>query len=259
MKKILIAIIAVLVLTFGVLWFIVGRHISNPSAWAGAVKQYSRGDTSQEISEYRDHVTEALRQGKFDLAEQIADEKVAQLTLGETGFERLNSTEAHAQFYSAENVNERVEAVRSLKRLYALAGTDVERTRYIEGFFHFMHTAWEPEVISEVFAGEPFGHLRSDEGDMTSIRNLAQYSNSLHPTTSAYFRIANWHIRSLRDFSPWSSTPEQKAAAIKHADSLISLIEVTNTLHELEMQNRSDAKLGILVRSNYLFWQSTIY
>ncbi|MFM2414455.1 MAG: hypothetical protein RI911_148 [Candidatus Parcubacteria bacterium] len=258
-SKVILIVAGALAVFGGFFWWATGRFVDTPEAWPGALKQFVKGDTEPEISEYRDHVTEAFKQGKFELAGKIADEKTEQLMLGETGFQSLSNSEVHAKFYNAKDVTERVEAVRAVKGFYKLSQNDIDRSRHIESMFHFIHTAWEPEVVNEVFTGEPFGHLKSPQGVATSVRNLAQFSNSLHPTTGAYFRIANWHMNALRDFSPWTSTEQQKIAAKTNADALISLIEVTNTLHQTEMKMRADNKLGFLVKSNYLFWQSTIF
>lgn len=147
-------------------------------------------------------VAELLQQqyrGDFDGAAKEAQNVLSGLSAtSSVEAQRTITMLANANIWSGE-LEKHLEAVDLAKQqLRDQPGSARNQAFIINRLIGYMTAAMEPEVIEEVFRGEPFADLYDPENVTESIfKNLAEESLSRYPTFLAYACVGIWHAEKL--------------------------------------------------------------
>ncbi|TSC86213.1 MAG: hypothetical protein G01um10148_719 [Parcubacteria group bacterium Gr01-1014_8] len=193
-------------------------------------------------------------------AQGRSDEAVAQAELVMRGSSEPNfvarSVVDTGKFMSGD-ARKRIEAVQLTKETYTLSKTNYEKALQVNKLLGYINAAFEPFVFDEVFVGEPFQSFLVQDDAATSIRNLAEYSISLYPTTEAQFRIGQWYTDRIRNlYGDWNATPAQKK---EYAGEIAKVIASADALLPQELKTVEGRPFEYMVEPRFLFWKSYLY
>ncbi len=162
-----------------------------------------------------------------------------------------------ADFNSGERAK-RLEAIRKEKDLYiANTGDAYAQSRRVNILLGFLNSGFEKYVYDEVFTGEPFGRFKVESDRQSSIRNLAEHSFELDPSTSSMFRVGQWYADRIRDiFGEWNATPTQKQ---QYAQEILLLLESSDELLARDLAMSEASVFNFTVEPRYYFWESYLY
>lgn len=137
--------------------------------------------------------------GDFEGAAREAENVLSGLTATSSlEAQRTITVLANANIWSGE-LEKHLEAVNLAKeQLRDQPGSRQNQAFIINRLIGYMTAAMEPEVIEEVFKGEPFALLYNPDDIGESIfKNLAGESLSRYPTFLAYAGVGIWHAEKL--------------------------------------------------------------
>ncbi len=173
----------------------------------------------------------------YDLTEKgdfLATQESAQKILQTTGTssvagQRAITATVVADFWGGD-MQKQLEAVRLTKeQLLTYPGSPYNQALLINRLLGYITTAMEPQLIDEIFKGEPYGELRIPGDDVGSLKNLAEYSLSKYPTSVAYFKVGIWHATSI--FKHFDGIEKLSTSNLdRHIRSIEKILDDTNIL-----------------------------
>lgn len=167
--------------------------------------------------------------GNF-LATHESAQKILQTTdASSTAGQRAITAIVVADFWGGD-MQKQIEAVRLTKeQLRTYPGSPYNQALLINRLLGYITTAMEPQLIDEIFTGEPYGALRIPGDDIGSLKNLAEYSISKYPTSIAYFKVGIWHATSI--FKHFDGIERLSAGELNgHIRAIEKILDDTNTL-----------------------------
>lgn len=194
-------------------------------------------------------------QGHFsDAAAQAAP-----LTSSDDGFVRGNArtVEAVGAFMSGEEA-ERIRSIQMVKEDYMNATQPTTKAFAINTLFGYIMAGREQYVFDEIFNGEPFGEYRVENDWSSSVRNLAELSLSLYPSTEALFRLGQWHsVRLSTTAKDHDVVTEEKRA---HADEILKILDRSVEIYPQHLAVANAVKVfPYMVTARYYFWRGYLY
>ncbi len=221
--------------------------------WAEKSASDARRAEFQDINE-----TVAMQfEGDFAGSAQRAEGMRGEIGTGTVNYQRNITALATAEFWSGEK-EKRLEAVRLTKEQLASApGSKRNQALLINRLIGYMTTAMEPEIIAEVFKGEPFQTLYDAKNDTDSIfSNLALESISRYPTTAANARVGIWHSGKI--FKDYDGIAElSKQEKVEHIQGILYRIEEMNRLFPSE--RKIPMLYSQLAEAQFAYYQGFMY
>lgn len=131
-------------------------------------------------------------------------------------------------FYTGTLEN-RIKAIQFTKKVfYESEGDSLTQALKVNKLLSFIQIGMDVRVHKEIFKGEPFERLWVPKDLSRSIKNLAEFSLSLHQTNNAHFHTAVFHVDRIRNlYGSWNATPAEKK---KHADEILRIIGIVDDI-----------------------------
>ncbi len=149
----------------------------------------------------------------------------------------------------------RLAAVRGTEDLFIrLDGYPEDQGLVVANLLNYLSMAPEGYIFDEIFNEGPFSAFLVKGSYIDSIKNLAEYSLSLKPTTTALARVGWWHADKILEVSrSYDLDATAKKAA---ADEILSILASRQTLFAQETDAAGDDSLA---GANFYFWQASLY
>ncbi len=226
---------------------------------------YSQNGSNAATSE----VTEAMKTELVDLlnshkqgsdfsAEAVRAEQIARESRGTGSFyNKALSIAAESNFMTAEE-GKRVKAVQISKLQYLESqGKPQLQAIEVNRLLAYINAGYEKYIFNEVFKDEPFAQFLVPGDMVSSVRNLAEHSLSLDPSTAAQFRIGQWYADRIRDtHGTWGATDAQKK---EYADAILRIIDASMLAIPGEQIKNSGAIFDFMLMPRYYFWHTYLY
>lgn len=150
----------------------------------------------------------------------------------------------------------RIVAVQGAKSLFTrLEGYPEDQALVITSLLNYMSMAPDSYIYNEIFAPGPFSALVVENDYLSTVKNLAEYSMSLKPTTTALVRVGWWHADKILEVSRRYGLDD--AAKKAAADEILKIISESQVLITKEIA--SGEPLNPMMRPNFYFWQASLY
>lgn len=197
-----------------------------------------------------------IGEGNFDAAIAAA-EKVLKTGSDDRSIAQARSVADIGRFMTGEETK-RIEAIRITKESYEKAiGDPRTQALQVNKLLGYLNSGYEQYVYDEIFSGEVFGQFKVKKDRTSSIKNLANHSLQLYPTTEALFRYGQWFADRIRDIhGDWRVTPEQR---VQYAENTLKVIEYSDKLIAREMKENEDRAFSYMIESRYFFWETYLY
>jgi len=129
-------------------------------------------------------------------------------------------------FYTGSYEN-RIKAIQLTKEfIRSLEGDPYSQALQVNKLLSYIQIAADGRINREIFTGEPFKNFWVPEDLSSSIKNLAEYSLSLYPTTNARFHTAVWYVDRIRNIrGAWNATDAEKKL---YANEILRIIDVAD-------------------------------
>lgn len=129
-------------------------------------------------------------------------------------------------FYTGTLEN-RIKAVQFTKKVfYESEGDSLTQALAVNKLLSFIQIGMDARVHKEIFKGAPFEQLWVPKDLSRSIKNLAEFSLSLHQTNNAHFHTAVFYVDRIRNlYGAWNATPAEKK---KYADEVLRIIGIVD-------------------------------
>ena len=149
----------------------------------------------------------------------------------------------------------RLAAVRGSKDLFLrLEGYPEDQGLVIVSLLNYLSMAPESYIFDEIFNEGPFSAFLVKGSYIGSVKNLAEYSLSLKPTTAALARVGWWYADQILEVS--NSYGLDSSAKKMAADEILSILA---SRQDLFVQEIGASKGDSLARANFYFWQASLY
>lgn len=150
----------------------------------------------------------------------------------------------------------RVVAVQGAKNLFTrLEGYPEDQGLVIVSLLNYLSMAPESYIFDEIFNEGPFSTFLVKGSYIDSVKNLAEYSLSLKPTTAALARVGWWYADQILEVSRsygLDATSKKEAA-----DEILRILESRESL--LSQEPAAGLSNDSLARANFYFWQASLY
>ena len=144
-----------------------------------------------------EYTFELTKRGDYAASEAHARSKVVVLGPDSVQGQRAISGVATADFWSGDK-EKRIEAVRLTKeQLLTIPGSNYNQALLINRLLGYITTAMEPEVIDEIFTGDPWSSMKVEGDDLASLKSLAEYSLAKKYTNFANFKVGIWRASKI--------------------------------------------------------------
>lgn len=200
---------------------------------------------------------EFVKQGDFTDAAARAEEAFAVLKPGTNAYFQARLALETATFWSGVSGN-RLEAIHMAKQQYISAVDFPEIQANIINKLISYTSFGDVAVAKEIFIGEPFQSLNSATSTVLSLRNLAELSISLYPTSEAYLSLASYHARQLIQHKNGTDKISNKTRD-KHVAAILDSIAKSDVLFESEKEKASGRSFGILYEPQFFFNEGYLY
>ncbi len=150
----------------------------------------------------------------------------------------------------------RLAAIQGSKSLFIrLEGFPEDQALIATNLLNYLSMAPDSYVFNEIFSSGPFSSFVVADDYLSTVKNLAEYSVSLKPTTTAIARIGWWHADKILEISRVHglSVEERKM----EADEILKIISDHKNLLTQEIANHED--LNPMLKPNFYFWQASLY
>lgn len=167
-------------------------------------------------------------------------------------------TIAEIGYFMEGDVANKLTAIRKTKEHYFVQeGNSFDQALLVNKLVGYINPDSEDILFNEVFAGEPFEQFFVPGNKLESLRNLAEHSLSIYPTTSAYFEIGSWHAdHILNKYNDWGLTDEEKDM---QAIEILDNIHSADLLIENEKQILEERPFGYMIEPWYFFQKMSLY
>lgn len=201
-------------------------------------------------------VNASLENGNFALSASTSRAIVAVSDSSKDANTRsyANSMLALAEFFSGSK-EQRIAAIQLTKQNIAselVSKNPRLQADQINMLLGYIRSANEQYVFDEVFSGEPFEKFLVKNRPLTSIKNLASYSNSLNPSGEALYRIADYY----RSGVFLATTTASKKRAIART---VETLAQADALYPQESAEVKGLPFDYMVEVRRYLWQSYIY
>lgn len=246
-----IVVLCVALLATVVFFFQKDRLIAFINSLAG-----NRAEKTAYLNQQLNVANSSLESGNFALA---ASTSLSVLNASESRYDQdvkfyAASMLALSEFFNGSK-EQRIAAIRITKQNIAsnlAAENPALMADQINILLGYIRSADERYVFEEVFAGEPFEKFRVKGRELSSIKNLAAYSNSLNPSSEALYRIADYYRAAVFI----ATTTEAKEWAIGRT---ISTLAQADALYPQELAAAKGSAFDYMVELRRYLWQSYIY
>lgn len=150
----------------------------------------------------------------------------------------------------------RLAAVQGAKNLFTrLEGYPEDQALVITSLLNYMSMDPDRYIFNEIFAPGPFSAFVVKNDYLGTVKNLAEYSVSLKPTTTALARVGWWHADKILNISRVHGLSEVERKAT--ADEILKIIADHKDLLTQEITNHET--LNPMLKPNFYFWQASLY